>query len=89
MARVAVLRMESGRGLAPDDRSVGSDGRDHEVSLLPDMVILRGGCVPSSKAAPRLLFRRIELPSHVHAQSSMIRLEDDLLRLSATKVHPA
>src|SRR5579872_3209287 len=60
-----------------------------EVTLLPAMVILRGASTdendskrrtPSSESAPRLLFRRIVLPSQVHAESSVVRLEDDLLK---------
>jgi HSP20 family molecular chaperone IbpA len=68
-----------------------------EVTLLPHMVILRGAstdendsqsAAPSSQSAPRVLFRRIALPSQVHAESSVFRLEDDLLKLSAAKVDP-
>ena len=68
-----------------------------EVTLLPEMVILRGGSAdqinsqcraPSSECAPRVLFRRIIFPSQVHAESSVVRLEDDLLKLSAAKVDP-
>ena len=69
-----------------------------EVTLLSDMVILRGASTdendlqrpaPSCESAPRLLFRRIVLPSQVHAESSVVRLEDNLLKLSAAKVDPA
>lgn len=69
-----------------------------EVTLLPGMVILRGASTdgndserraPSSESAQRVLFRRIVLPSQVHAESSVVCLEDDLLKLSAAKVDPA
>jgi HSP20 family molecular chaperone IbpA len=69
-----------------------------EVTLLPEMVILRGAREvendsqyrkPLSEFAPRVLFRRIALPSHIHAESSVVRLEGGVLKLSAAKVDPA
>lgn len=69
-----------------------------EVTLLPEMVILRGARADendsqmqgtSSEFAPRVLFRRIALPSQIHAESSVVRLEGGLLKLSAAKVDPA
>lgn len=73
-------------------------GETIEVTLLPEMVILRGASAevndsqcraPSFEFSPRVLFRRIAFPSQVHAESSVVRLEDDLLKLSAAKVDPA
>lgn len=68
-----------------------------EVTMLPQMVILRGaGAVEDDshrrapfEAAPKVLLRRISFPAQVHAESSVVRLENDFLKLSAAKVDPA
>lgn len=65
-----------------------------EVTLLPEMVILRGagdaqGGEDSNEPRSNVLFRRIVFPSQIHAESAVIRLEDDLLCVSAAKVEPA
>ena len=69
-----------------------------DVTVLPEMVILRGASahengsqpgVPSFELAPRVLYRRIAFPSQVHTESSVVRFEDDLLKVSAAKVDPA
>ena len=69
-----------------------------EVNVLPEMIILRSAgenesgpqsgadlCPPGSK----VLFGRIIFPSQIHAESAVIRLEDDLLRVSAAKLEQA
>jgi HSP20 family molecular chaperone IbpA len=69
-----------------------------EVTVLPKMVILRGASAhengsqrgaPAFELAPTVLCRRIAFPSQIHAHSSVVRLEDDLLKVSAAKVDPA
>jgi len=69
-----------------------------DVTVLPEMVILRGASAhengsqpgaPSVEPAPRVLCRRIAFPAQVHAESSVVRLEDDFLKVSAAKVDPA
>ncbi len=69
-----------------------------EVTLLPEMVILRGaketgstgsGAADSCRSGPKLLFRQIVFPSQVHTESAVIRMEADRLRVSAAKVELA
>jgi HSP20 family molecular chaperone IbpA len=69
-----------------------------DVTVLPEMVILRGTSAhengsqrggQSFELAPRVLCRRIAFPSQVHVKSSVVRFEDDLLKVSAAKVDPA
>ena len=69
-----------------------------EVNVLPEMIILRSTGESESGAqcgadldpsASKVLFRRIVFPSQIHAESAVIRLEDDLLRVSAAKLEQA
>lgn len=66
-----------------------------EVTLLPEMIILRGLTEPESDArygadsgesGRKVLFRRIVFPSRIHDESAVVRLDADLLRVSAAKV---
>lgn len=68
-----------------------------EVTLLPEMVILRGAnetgsgvpcAADSCQSGPKVLFRQIVFPSQIHTESAVIRLEDDRLRVSAAKMEP-
>ena len=79
---------------------IGLSGVAHrtlDVTVLPEMVILRGAsahengsqCGALVEPAPRVLCRRIAFPSQVHAESTVVRLEDDFLKVSAAKVDPA
>lgn len=66
-----------------------------EVNVLPTMIILRstgnseggaqGGADPCP-CASKVLFGRILFPSQIHAESAVIRLEGDLVRVSAAKL---
>ena len=70
-----------------------------EVTLLPEMVILRGGAKESGSEAqsaadscpsgPKVLFRQIVFPSQIHTESAVIRMEADHLRVSAAKTELA
>ena len=69
-----------------------------EVNVLPEMIILRSageneiGAQNGTDLCPsgsKVLFGRIFFPSQIHAESAVIRLEDDLLRVSAAKVEQA
>jgi HSP20 family molecular chaperone IbpA len=66
-----------------------------EVNVLPEMIVLRSASENESGAQcgadlcqsePKLLFGWIVFPSQIHAESAVIRLEDDLLRVSAAKL---
>ncbi len=65
-----------------------------DVTLLPEMVILRsaketgsGGrsAADSGPSGPKVLFRQIVLPSQIHTESAVVRMEADRLRVSAAK----
>lgn len=69
-----------------------------EVTLLPQMLILRGanedeinGQFEADSGAPRpnVLFRRITFPSQIHTESAVVQMEADLLRVSAAKMERA
>src|SRR5579864_2158058 len=69
-----------------------------EVNVLPEMIILRSAgenengvqCGPDvCPSGPKVLFGRIIFPSQIHAESAVVRLEDDLLRVSAAKLEQA
>jgi HSP20 family molecular chaperone IbpA len=69
-----------------------------QVTLLPEMIILRGGSENESDAqsgdssgesSPRVMLRQIPLPSQIHTESAVIRLEADLLTVSGAKAEPA
>ena len=69
-----------------------------EVTLVPEMIILRGVSENGSDAqygadsyehSPKILFRRIVFPSQIHTESAVVRLEADLLIVSAAKVDQA
>lgn len=65
-----------------------------EVTLVPEMIILRGASEDRSDAdsyepRPKVLFRRIVFPSQIHTESAVVRLEADLLIVSAAKVEQA
>ena len=69
-----------------------------EVSVLPEMIVLRSADENESveqwradrcPSGSKILFGRIIFPSQIHAESSVIRLEDDLLRVSAAKLEQA
>jgi HSP20 family molecular chaperone IbpA len=65
-----------------------------EVKLVPEMIILRGvnkngSDVDSYERRPKVLFRKIVLPSQIHTESAVVRLEADLLMVSAAKLEPA
>lgn len=69
-----------------------------EVNVLPEMIILRSAGESESGAQcgadlcpsrSKVLFGRIVFPSQIHAESAVIRLEDDLLRVSAAKLEQA
>lgn len=68
-----------------------------EVNVLPEMIILRSASENESGAqgadlcpsGSKVLFGRIVFPSQIHAESAVIRLEDDLLRVSAAKLEQA
>jgi HSP20 family molecular chaperone IbpA len=67
-----------------------------EVTLLPEMIILRGASEPDNgqraaepcESTRRILLRRIAFPSQVHTESAVVHLEADLLRVSAAKLGP-
>ena len=69
-----------------------------EVNVLPEMIIFRSagenesGAQSGADLCPsgsKVLFGRIVFPSQIHAESAVIRLEDDLLRVSAAKLEQA
>lgn len=69
-----------------------------EVNVLPEMIILRSAGENESGAQrgadlrpseSKVLLGRIVFPSPIHAESAVIRLEDDLLRVSAAKLEQA
>lgn len=69
-----------------------------EVTLLPEMVILRGAkeaasgapcAADSCQSGPKVLVRQFVFPSHVDTESAVIRMEDDRLRVSAAKTELA
>ena len=69
-----------------------------EVTLLPEMLLLRGASEDESdrqRGADSLgsesivLFRQIFFPSPVHTESAVVRLEEGQLRVSAAKAEPA
>ena len=77
-----------------------SDAADEtiEVNVLPEMIICRSAGENESGAqsgadlwpsGSKVLFGRIVFPSQIHAESGVIRLEDDLLRVSAAKLEQA
>ena len=66
-----------------------------EVNVLPAMIVLRstGECESGARdgadlcpRASKVRFGRILFPSQIHAESAVIRLEGDLLRVSAAKL---
>jgi HSP20 family molecular chaperone IbpA len=69
-----------------------------DVTLLPEMVILRGAketgsagpsAADSCPSRPKVLFRKIVLPSQIHTESAVVRMEADRLRVSAAKTESA
>ena len=69
-----------------------------EVTLLPEMVILRGlketasgaSCAAGScQSGLKELVHQFVFPSQVHTESAVIRMEDDRLRVSAAKIELA
>lgn len=73
----------------------GAADEDIEVTLLPEMIILRGAIetdgegqyeADSFESRPKMLFRRISFPSQIHTESAVVQLEADLLKVSAAKV---
>ncbi len=69
-----------------------------EVTLLPEMVILRGAKETGSDEAcaadacpsgPKAFFHQIVLPSQIHTESAVVRMEAGRLRVSAAKTEPA
>jgi HSP20 family molecular chaperone IbpA len=69
-----------------------------EVTLLPEMVILRGAqetgsgeasSVGSGLSGRKVLFRQIVFPSQIHTESAVVRMEADRLRVSAAKTEMA
>jgi hypothetical protein len=69
-----------------------------EVTLLPEMVILRGAKQTKSDEASggdsgpsgsKALFRQIAFPSQIHTESAVVRMEADRLRVSAAKTELA
>lgn len=69
-----------------------------DVTLLPEMVIVRGAKETGSSATcvadacpsgPKVLFRQIVFPSQIHTESAVIRMEADQLRVSAAKTELA
>jgi HSP20 family molecular chaperone IbpA len=69
-----------------------------EITLLPEMVILRsakesGNAAPCAadlrQSGPKVLFRQIVFPSQIHTESAVIRMEADRLRVSAAKTELA
>jgi HSP20 family molecular chaperone IbpA len=69
-----------------------------DVTLLPEMVILRGAketgsagpsAADSCPSGPKVLFRKIVLPSQIHTESAVVRMEADRLRVSAAKTESA
>jgi HSP20 family molecular chaperone IbpA len=62
-----------------------------QVTLVPEMIILRGVSENGSDSdsyerRPKVLFRRIVFPSQIHTESAVVRLEADLLMVSAAKL---
>lgn len=62
-----------------------------QVTLLPEMIILRGAQDGTDAHDSRLkvLLHQIVLPSQVDTESAVIQLDSDLLRVSAAKVESA
>ena len=69
-----------------------------EVTLLPEMVILRGAkesesggacAADSCPSGPKVLVRQIVFPSQIHTESAVIRLEAGRLHVSAAKMELA
>ncbi len=65
-----------------------------QVTLVPEMIILRGVSENGSDAdsyarRPKVLFRRIVLPSQIHTESAVVRLDADQLIVSAAKLEQA
>jgi len=53
-----------------------------EVTVLPESIILRSH---AGESGPKVLCRQITLPVQIHAASAVVRLDADLLTLSAAK----
>jgi HSP20 family molecular chaperone IbpA len=73
----------------------GLDARDVEVTILPELVIVRGRGLKDSDGANRVhfsefgagtLFRKIPIPALVHVDSAVVVFEKNLLEISAAKV---
>jgi len=69
-----------------------------KVTLLPEMIILRGASedqggaqdrADSNESRRKALLHQIVLPSQIDTESAVIQLEADLLRVSAAKVELA
>lgn len=73
----------------------GLDASDIEVTLLPDLAIVRGKGIRNTDAGERVhfsefgsgtLFRKIPIPAPVHVDSAVVSFENGLLEISAAKV---
>lgn len=73
----------------------GLDAGDIEVTLLPEMMIVRGKGLQDLDGADRIhfsefgsrtLFRKISIPALVHVESAVVACEKNLLEISAAKV---
>lgn len=58
-----------------------------DVTVLPECIILKG--IRAEGLDSKVLCRQIVLPSQIHAESAVIRLDADFLTVSAAKVEPA
>jgi HSP20 family molecular chaperone IbpA len=73
----------------------GLEAGDIEVTLLPEMMIVRGKGLEDLDGADRIhfsefgsrtLFRKIPIPALVHVDSAVVAFEKNLLEISAAKV---